>query len=418
MFGNIFSSGQKKRHAELARIIAYMGPALIVSVAYIDPGNFASDIESGASTGYALLWVVWLSGLFAMLMQFLSGKLGIVTGKSLPEMIRSSLLKTKYIVPYWLGAEAASAAVDLAEFLGTVIAINLLFHIPYLESSFIAVFDVFLLIFLSRWNFRRVEQLFLAFVATVSVGYLYETFLVGPNVTQVASASFIPSINSTLVVYAVSIIGATVMPHVLYLHSDLSRKKLKSDDVEEKRRTLKFHLIDTVFFLTAASFVNAAILIVASAGFFSRGLTFVSTINQAYHTLVPLFGPAAGYVFIAALLSSGISSSTTGTLAGQCVMEGLLGKKVNPWKRRIVTRVINVFPTTVAILLGLSPFFILFYSQVILSLMIPLPMIPLIYYTSRKKYMGQFRSGKFIMAASVATAACIISLNLYYLLTL
>jgi manganese transport protein len=418
MFGFKLSAKQRSRYEDLLRTIAYMGPALIVSVAYIDPGNFASDIASGAGTGYELLWVVWLAGLFAMLLQYLSGKLGIVTGKSLPEMVRASLVKRSYVIPYWLAAEAASAAVDLAEFLGTVIALNLLFRIPYLEASFIAVFDVFLLIYLSKWGFRKVEQFFLAFVSIIGLGYLYETFLVRPDASQVVHYSFIPLINSTVIVFAISIIGATVMPHVLYLHSDLSRKKMHSDSVEEKRRTLRYHLTDTVVFLTAASFVNAAILIVASGAFYSRGLTFVQTINQAYETLVPLFGAGAGYVFIAALLASGISSSTTGTLAGQCVMEGLLGRHVNPWKRRLVTRVINVFPTTVAILLGLSPFFILFYSQVILSLMIPLPMIPLIYYTSKKKFMGEFRSSVPIIAAALAVATVIIAFNIYYLATL
>lgn len=418
MFGVRLSAEQRKRYDHLLKTVAYMGPALIVSVAYIDPGNFASDIASGASTGYALLWVVWLAGLFAMLLQYLSGKLGIATGKSLPEMVRDSLGRRKYVIPYWLGAEAASAAVDLAEFLGTVIALNLLFNIPYLEASFIAVFDVFLLIYLSRWGFRKVEQFFLGFVGIIGLGYLYETFLSRPVASKVVTSSFIPTLNQTLIVFAISIIGATVMPHVLYLHSDLSRKKVAGNTLEEKKEAVRYHITDTVTFLTAASFVNAAILIVASGAFYSRGLTFVQTIDQAYHTLVPLFGQAAGYVFIATLLASGISSSTTGTLAGQCVMEGLLGRHVNPWKRRIVTRVINVFPTTVAILLGLSPFFILFYSQVMLSLMIPLPMIPLIYYTARKKFMGELRPRVWLIAASVLVAAVIIAFNIYYLYTL
>lgn len=400
------------------RLVAYMGPALIVSVAYVDPGNFATDIATGSSTGYIMLWVVWLAGLMAMLLQYMSGKLGIATGKSLPELIGHSLKRKIYVIPYWLGAEAASAAVDLAEFLGTVLALNLLFGIPYLEASLIGVFDVFLLIYLAKKGIRRVEQAFMLFVGMIGVGYLYEIFLARPSLSSVATGSILPAMNSELAVFAISIIGATVMPHVLYLHSDLTRNKLKGSDMAEKTEMLRFHRYDTIIFLTVASFVNAAILIMAAGSFYSRHLTFVLTINSAYQTLKPLFGPIAGYAFIAALLSSGLSSSTTGTLAGQSVMEGLLGRKINPWKRRLVTRGINVFPTTVALLLGFNPFFILFYSQVVLSLMIPLPMIPLILYSVDRKLMGPFVNKKVTTVLAVAVASIIILFNIYYIVTL
>ncbi len=412
------SEGKKSgRSARLLRLVAFMGPALIVSVAYQDPGNFASDIESGALTGYTLLWVVWLAGLMAMVLQYLSGKLGIATGKSLPELIRSSLGKPYLVLPYWLGAEAASAAVDLAEFLGTVIALHLIFGMAYLEASLIGVFDVFLLIYLQRWGFRRVEQAFFLFVGMIGIGYVYELLIIKPDIGTVVTNSVVPSLNAQLAVFAVSIIGATVMPHVLFLHSDLTRKKLKTGTLEEKRELLRYHRIDTIVFLTAASIVNACILIMAAAAFHARNLTFATTIDVAYHTLRPLFGNAAAYVFVATLLASGLSSSTTGTIAGQSIMEGMLGRKVNPWLRRIVTRVINVFPTTVAILIGLNPFFVLFYSQVVLSIMIPLPMIPLIYYSSRKKFMGDFVNRKLITVIAVVFASVILGFNIFYLLT-
>ncbi len=401
----------------LFRFIAYMGPALIVSVAYVDPGNFATDIAAGSNTGYILLWVVWLAGLMAMLLQYLSGKLGIATGKSLPELIGHSLKRKSLVVPYWLGAEAASASVDLAEFLGTVLALNLLFGIPYLEASLIGVFDVFLLIYLAKKGIRRVEQAFMLFVGMIGVGYLYELFLARPDIRHVVAGSFVPTVNAELAVLIISIIGATVMPHVLYLHSDLTRKKLGGSDEAGKREMLRFHKYDTVIFLTVASFINAAILLMAAGSFYSRHLTFVLTINTAYSTLRPLFGPIAGYAFVATLLCSGLSSSTTGTLAGQSVMEGLLGKQVNPWKRRLVTRVINVFPTTIALLLGFNPFLILFYSQVMLSLMIPLPMIPLIIYSADSRVMGQFVNRRITTLLAVAAASVIVLFNVYYIIT-
>lgn len=418
----VFSSGEKIEgrysRKEMLRLIAYMGPALLVSVAYIDPGNFASDIETGATTGYVLLWVVWLAGLMGMLLQYLSGKLGLATGKSLPELVSATLRKRKYIIPYWLSAEAASAAVDLAEFLGTVLALNLLFGIPYLEATYIAVFDVFLMIYLSKKGFRKLEKAFFLFVGMIGLSYVYELFLVKPDISSTVYYSVIPEIHQAYVVLIMSIIGATVMPHVLFYHSDLVRQKVKGADPATKRATLGYHRNDTILFLGAASFVNAAMLIMAAGGFHARGLNDVQTINDAYYTLLPLFGKLAGYMFVAALLSSGISASTLGTLAGQSVMEGMLGRNVNPWKRRLVTRFINVIPTTIAIMIGLNPFYILFYSQVVLSIMIPLPMIPLIVYTSQRSRMGEFVNRKYTVALAVLSATTIIVFNVYYLATL
>jgi len=418
MFGLEQEAKRAHSRKELLALIAYMGPALMVSVAYIDPGNFASDIETGATTGYVLLWVVWLAGLMAMLLQYLSGKLGLATGRSLPELIAESLRKRSYIIPYWLGAEAASAAVDLAEFLGTVLALNLLFGIPYLEATYIAVFDVFIMIYLSKRGFRKLEKAFFLFVGMIGLSYVYEMFLVRPDVATVAYYSITPALKQAYVVLIMSIIGATVMPHVLFYHSDLTRQKARGMSNVSKKTILGYHSKDTIVFLTAASFVNAAMLIMAAGGFHARGLNDVATINTAYHTLIPLFGKLAGFAFVAALFSSGVSSSTLGTLAGQSVMEGMLGRKVNPWKRRVVTRFINVIPTTVAIMAGLNPFFILFYSQVVLSTMIPLPMIPLVIYTSQRKRMGEFTNRAYTTALAVAAAGIILAFNIYYIITL
>ena len=408
-----------KSKDSLVKLILYTGPALLVSMAYMDPGNYGTDIQAGGSLNYGLLWVVWLSSGMAMLLQYLSGKIGIATGLSLPEVIREKLRKKMYIIPYWLAAEAAAAATDLAEYLGTVIALNLLFGIPMIYAAIFGALDVILILTLAtQGRFYIIERLFALFVSVISFGYLYEIFIVKPDPAAILYHSVVPSLaGNNAILLAVGVIGATVMPHALFVHSWLTKNKAQNKSLEERRKMRKFHLVENIVLLTVAGTVNAAIMIVAAAAFNPTNPN-VASISEAYKTLVPLFGATAGVVFLVTLLSSGIASSVVGTLAGQAIMEGLLGKKVNIWFRRFVTRFVNVIPTTIAILLGLDPLNILVYSQVILSLMIPLPMIPLVILARNKTLMGEFVNRNITTLLSMVFVGIILIFNSYLLLNL
>jgi manganese transport protein len=407
------------RKDSLVKLILYTGPALLVSMAYMDPGNYGTDIQAGASLNYGLLWVVWLSSGMAMLLQYLSGKIGIATGLSLPEVIREKLRKKMYIIPYWLAAEAAAAATDLAEYLGTVIALNLLFGIPMIYAAIFGALDVIIILTLAtQGRFYIIERLFALFVSVISFGYLYEIFIVKPDPSAILYHSVVPSLaRNNAILLAVGVIGATVMPHALFVHSWLTKNKAQNKSLEERRKMRKFHLIENIVLLTIAGTVNAAIMIMAAAAFNPTNPN-VASISDAYKTLVPLFGAMAGVVFLVTLLSSGIASSVVGTLAGQAIMEGLLGKKVNIWLRRFITRFVNVIPTTIAILLGLDPLNILVYSQVILSLMIPLPMIPLVILARNKTLMGEFVNRNITTILSMVFVGIILMFNSYLLLNL
>ncbi len=386
----------------------------------MDPGNYGTDIQGGASLNYGILWVVWLSSGMAMLLQYLSGKIGIATGLSLPEIIREKLKKKKsFVISYWLAAETAVAATDLAEYLGTVIALNLLFGIPMIYAAIFGAIDVILILMLAtQRRFHIIEKLFALFVSIIGFGYLYEIVITKPNPSDILYHSFVPSLdNANAILLAVGVIGATVMPHALFVHSWLTRAKAQNKSLEERRKMRKFHLVENVVLLTVAGMINAAIMIMAAAAFHSQG-TNVASISDAYKTLVPLFGATAGVVFLITLLSSGIASSVTGTLAGQAIMEGMLGKKVNVWLRRFVTRFINVIPTTIAILLGLDPLNMLVYSQVILSLMIPLPMIPLVILSTDKKLMREFVNRKITTTVAVVFVGIILVFNSYLLVNI
>ena len=403
----------------LLRLILYTGPALIVSMAYMDPGNYGTDIQAGASLNYDLLWVVWLSSGMAMLLQYLSGKIGIATGLSLPEIIREKLRKKAYVISYWLAAELAAAATDLAEYLGTVIALNLLFGIPMIYAAIFGALDVIIILTLAtQRRFHIIERLFAIFVSVIGFGYLYEIFITKPDPSAILYHSFVPSLGSpTAVLLAVGVIGATVMPHALFVHSWLTKNKAQDKPLEERRKMRKLHLIENIVLLTIAGMINAAIMIMAAAAF-NPSNPNVASISDAYKTLLPLFGTLAGVVFLVTLLASGIASSVTGTLAGQAIMEGLLGKKINIWLRRFITRFINVIPTTIAILLGLDPLNILVYSQVVLSLMIPLPMIPLVLLSRNKTVMGEFVNRKITTAIAIVFVGIILMFNSYLLINL
>jgi manganese transport protein len=405
----------------LFKLIAYTGPALIVSMAYMDPGNYGTDIQAGASLNYGLLWVVWLSSGMAMLLQYLSGKIGIATRLSLPEIISEKLRKKRktYVILYWLATEVAVAATDLAEYLGTVIALNLLFGIPMIYSAIFGAVDVILILVLAtQHRFRIIERLFALFVSIIGFGYLYEIFITKPNPSAILYHSFIPSLGSShAILLTVGVIGATVMPHALFVHSWLTKNKTQSKTLLERRKLRKFHLIENVVLLIVAGMINSAIMIMAASAFHSYNPN-IASISEAYRTLLPLFGSTAGIVFLVTLLSSGIASSVTGTLAGQAIMEGLLGKKVNIWFRRFVTRFVNVIPTTIAILLGLDPLNILVYSQVILSLMIPLPMIPLVILSADKTLMNEFVNRRITTVVAIVFVGIILVFNSYLLISI
>jgi manganese transport protein len=392
----------------------------MVSVAYMDPGNYGTDIQGGASFNYSLLWVIWLSSGIAMLLQYLSGKIGIATGLSLAEIIRIKLKNKKFIVPYWISAEILTAATDLAEYLGTVIALNLLFNIPMIYAAIFGAIDVILILAVTSKKIRVLEHLFILLVSIISFGYLYELFIVKPDPYSILYHSFIPSLqNSNAILITVGIMGATVMPHAIFVHSYFTKNKvqeIKKITIEKKRQIRKLHLFENIFVLTIAGMVNAAIMIMAAAAFYAHD-TPIASISEAYKTLVPLFGSFAGLIFLITLLSSGISSSIIGTLAGQSIMEGLLGINVNIWLRRIITRFVNVIPTTVALLLGFDPLNILVYSQVILSLLIPLPVIPLVLISKNKLLMGEFVNKKSTTILSIIFVAIILTLNSYLIAT-
>src|SRR5690242_15945739 len=402
----------------LLKLFLYTGPALMVSVAYMDPGNYGTDIAGGASLNYSLLWVVWLSSAMAMMLQYLSGKIGIATGKSLPEIIRDKFKKKKiFVLPYWLAAETATAATDLAEYLGTVIALTLLFGIPMIYAAIFGALDVIIILAFTTRRFHILERMFILFVSVISFGYLYEVFITKPDPSAILYHSFVPIIaNSNALLISVGVIGATVMPHALFVHSWLTKNKSKDKSIQEKRILRRLHLTETIGILTIAGMVNAAIMIIAAAAFHAH-FSNIASISDAYKALIPLFGLGAGTVFLVTLLVSGISSSVVGTLAGQTIMDGLLGIKVNVWLRRIVTRFINVIPTTIALLLGFDPISILVYSQVILSLMIPLPMIPLVLLTRNNAVMGEFVNRNITTIISIVFVALILGFNSYLIAT-
>lgn len=433
----------------LWQLIRWTGPALMVSIAYMDPGNYGTDIAAGAGYGYALLWAGWLASGMAMLLQYLSGKLGIATGHSLPELVRMSLKRNRYIIPYWLAAEAAAAATDLAEYLGTVIALNILFGVPLIYAATFGALDVILLLVMMTKRFRLIEQYFALLISVLVMGILYSLFVVRPDLVQTAYGSVVPGAPTSIVPGAttalaivIGMIGATVMPHALFVHSwltknkmDMMGQKLNGDTSSrsmmdsivspdrtnhnhtliEKLRMNGLHRRETMIALGVAGVVNAGILLVAVPLFQGYGANAGLSVNDFVAEIGRTYAPLVGTLFALTLLASGLTSSALGTIAGQIVMEGLIGKRWNIWARRVVTRVVNVFPTTIAILLGFSPLLLLVYSQVILSLMIPLPMIPLVYYTSKTRFMGSLANRRITIALALLAVALILSFNVYFL---
>ena len=395
----------------------YLGPAFLVSVGYMDPGNWATSLEAGSRYGYALLWIVTLSSAIAVLMQVLAAKLGIVTGMDLAQAIRERYSPTMARFLF-VTAFLAMMATDLAEFMGVALALNMLFGIPLTWAVILTVFDVLLILWLERYGFRWVEMVILAFVATIGMAYVLEIFFAHPALGEVAWNAFVPNTtvfkSSTALFLAMGILGATVMPHNLYLHSAQVKTRTKGNP-ESKQRVFFWSVVDTVSALSAAWLVNGAILVMAAAVFYKHGL-LVTEIDQAYLTLEPLLGRAAALAFAIALLASGVSSSTTGTLAGQVVFEGFLNVRVrNIAALRLFVRLLTMAPALAAVWLSVRPVTLLVLSQVILSMQLPFSIIPLVSFTSNRKLMGSFANPPLTKVLAWAAAVLITALNLLLL---
>jgi manganese transport protein len=403
-------SGESKRRG-LARLLPFLGPAFIASVAYVDPGNFATNIQGGAQFGYTLLWVIVASNLMAMLIQTLSAKLGIATGQNLAELCRSNFSR-RTVIGMWLLMEVVAMATDLAEFLGAALGFNLLLGIPLWVAGFLTAIVTFIILGLERYGFRPLEAVITALVGVISVSYLIETILDKPDWGLVAFHSVVPQFaGSESVLLATGILGATVMPHVIFLHSALTQNRIVTRDPLQLKRLFNFEVADVIIAMGVAGLINAAMLLMAAATFHAHGMTQVGTIEEAHLTLQPLLGPAASWVFAISLLASGLSSSSVGTMSGQVIMQGFLHQHIPVWIRRLATMV----PSLAVILIGLDPTRTLVISQVVLSFGLPFAIIPLIVFTKRKDLMGVLTNRWYTTILISIVAALIIFLNLYLL---
>ncbi len=386
--------------------LAFAGPAVVASIAYMDPGNFATNIQAGAKYGYGLLWVVLLANVIAMLFQSLSAKLGIVTGKNLAEMCRDRFPRP-VVWAMWVASEIAAMATDLAEFLGGAIGLALLFHMPLLAGMGVTAVVTYALLMLDGYGFRPLELIIGSIVGIICVCYLVEMFIVPVDWAAAAYHTVTPQIvDAEALLLAVGIIGATVMPHAIFLHSGLTQARIPVRDDGERRRVLHFSNQEVVIALAIAGLVNMAMVMMAS-GAFHAGHSDVAEIETAYHTLTPLLGAGAAGVFLVSLIASGVSASTVGTMAGQMIMQGFVGFRIPVWLRRLVTMV----PAFAVVALGANTTNALVISQVVLSIVLPLPMITLIIFTSRADIMGSFANSKLTRVAAVAATAVVLGLN-------
>ena len=393
------------------RLLPFLGPAFVACVAYVDPGNFATNIAGGSKFGYTLVWVIVASNLMAMLIQTLSAKLGIATGRNLPEVCREQFPR-RVSIGLWLQAEAIAMATDLAEFLGAAIGFHLLFGIALFPAAVITGATTFAILGLQRFGFRPIEAVITAFVGVISVCYLAEIWYAHPPLGTVAKHAVLPQFKgSESVLLAVGILGATVMPHVIYLHSALMQNRIVPQDEREARRLYRFTKIDVVIAMSLAGMINMAMLVVAAAVFFKSGLLDVDSLEGAHRTLAPLLGDASSKLFALALIASGLSSSTVGTMAGQVVMQGFIRRKIPLTLRRAVT----MLPAFIVIAIGLDPSRTLVISQVVLSFGIPFALIPLVLFTSRRDVMGALVNHRVTTGIAVVVAALISGLNVFLL---
>jgi manganese transport protein len=404
------------------RLLGFLGPGFLISVGYMDPGNWATDIAGGSRFGYTLLFVIMASNLMAILLQSLSLKLGVATERDLAQLCHEEY-GPKVSMALWLLAEVAIAACDLAEVIGSAIALELLFHIPLFWGVLITGTDVLLILLLQRWGFRYIEALVIALIGSIIALFGIQMFLSRPNYLSALHSLVIPSpailTNGAMLYIAIGILGATVMPHNLYLHSSLVQSRRYQRTRDGKREAVRLANIDSALALTIALFVNAAILIVAAAVFHRSGHYEVAAIQDAFKLLSPLVGAAsASTLFAVALLASGQNSSITGTLAGQVVMEGFIHIRLAPWLRRLVTRSLAIIPTIIVVAIsgeqGTEKLLIL--SQVILSFQLSFAVVPLVLFTGDRKHMGDFVNGRALQALAWFTAALIAALNVWLLI--
>lgn len=403
--------GQSSRRG-LAKVLPFIGPAFIACVAYIDPGNFATNISAGAQFGYNLLWVVLYANVLAMFIQALSAKLGIATGQNLPELMREHFPRW-LVYPLWIVAEVMAMATDLAEFVGAALGFNLLFHIPLLAAAALTGLSTFGMLYLQGRGFRPLEALITMLVLVVAGCYIVELFIVHPSPGQMAFHSVVPFAGPTTFLLSAGILGATVMPHVVYLHSALTQNRIRPRNPEQARRLFRYTLIDVLVAMPLAGVVNGGMLVMAAVVFHQHGLTSISDLTVAYKTLTPLLGQAAAIIFGISLLASGLSSSTVGTMAGQVVMQGFVGFSIPLWLRRSLT----MLPSFVVIALNLPTATTLVISQVVLSVVLGFAVVPLVIFTSRRDLMGVLTNHPVTTVVGWICATGIVALNIVLIYT-
>jgi manganese transport protein len=397
------------RQRGFARLLPFLGPAFIASIAYVDPGNFATNIQGGAQFGYTLLWVVVASNLMAMLIQAQSAKLGIATGENLATLCRLHFPRP-VVWGMWVVMELVAMATDLAEFVGAALGFNLLFGMPLWIAGLLTAAVTFLILALQSRGFRPFEALITSLLGVIALCYVVEIFLGKPDWGQVALHAFVPRFaGAESVLLGTGILGATIMPHVIFLHSSLTQGRIVVAEPRQKRRLFFFEVADVTIAMGVAGFVNAAMLMMAAATFHTPGLSHIASIEEAYRTLEPLLGAAAGWVFAISLLASGLASTTVGTMAGQVIMQGFLERHIPVWVRRLVT----VIPSLLVIFLGLDPTRSLVISQVVLSFGLPFAVVPLILFCQKREVMGNLVNWRATTWVSWVMAALIIALNFY-----
>lgn len=392
--------------------LAFFGPALIAAVAYIDPGNFATNIEAGSRYGYSLLWVVLAANLMAMLIQTLSARLGVATGKNLAEVIRDRYPKP-VVWAYWVQAEIVAIATDLAEFLGAALAFNLLFGLTLMEGALLTGVVTYGALLMQRFGFRVMEIIIGAMIMAVAMGFLFETVISRPDTVPLLRGLFVPGFADSYALYlAAGILGATIMPHVIYLHSALSQRRIDTRTAAQRTRAMKYYRWDVIIGMSLAGLVNLGMLALAATVFFEQGRTNIATISDTYKLLSPLMGQhTASYVFGFALLLAGLSSSIVGTMSGQVVMQGFVRFTIPIWLRRTITMV----PALIVIMMGISEQKALVASQVVLSFGIPFALVPLLIFTSNRHIMGELVNSTITRMLGILVCSLIIILNLYVL---
>lgn len=403
--------GSQKKKNSLSHLMPFLGPAFIASVAYVDPGNFATNIQGGAQFGYMLVWVIVASNLMAMLIQTLSAKLGIASGMNLAEHCRAHFSRPM-VYAMWVLMELVAMATDLAEFLGAALGFQLLLGVPLFAGAILTAIVTLLILGLERYGFRPLEAVISSMVGVIALCYLIETFIDKPDWGQVMYHAIVPQFaGAESVLLASGILGATVMPHAIFLHSALTQGRIVVRDKTRLERLYRFEIADVVIAMGIASFVNAAMLIMAAATFYKTGLTHVATLEEAHQTLEPLLGRSAKWIFGLSLLVSGLSSSTVGTSAGQVIMQGFLKRHIPIWIRRMVT----MAPALAVIWMGLDPTRTLVISQVVLSFGLPFAIIPLVMFTSRDDIMGHLVNKRITTVVAALIAALIVALNIFLL---